>query len=144
MLCQAVVRDLWSDHVLFEPAAPGTVAGIIDFHAAGSDTPATDLARLLGSWRGLGTDSLVERWREPLARYEQLRPLSTEERSLIDWLHASAVICGLDNWFRWLVEESRQFSDANRVAERVDWLLGDLPAAVAWLAGCSGRGGGRV
>jgi len=132
--CQAVVRDLWSDHVLFEPAGSTRVAGIVDFHAAGVDTPATDIARLLGSWRSTGSASLVERWREPLASYERMRPLTAEERWLIDWLHASAVVCGLDNWFRWLVEENRQFPDGNRVAARVSRLLDDLPAAVAWLA----------
>ena len=143
--CQAVVRDLWSDHVLFEPEEPARVAGIVDFHAAGIDTPLTDLARLLGSWRRTGSDSLVERWQAPLASYERVRPLTADERWLIDWLHASAVICGLDNWFRWLVEESRQFSGANRVAGRVMRLLDDLPAAASWLAAAGARGtGSRV
>ena len=139
VLCQAVVRDLWSDHVLFAPAVPERVAGIVDFHAAGIDTPATDLARLLGSWRRSGSDSLVERWQVALASYEQVRPLTADERWLIDWLHASAVVCGLDNWFRWLVEERRHFPGANRVAGRITRLLDDLPGAISWLGDAGAR-----
>ncbi len=41
-----VMRDLWSEHVLFDGDA---VSGLIDFGAARIDEPAVDLARLLGS-----------------------------------------------------------------------------------------------
>jgi len=46
---QVVLRDVWCDHILFADRRSSEVTGIIDLHAAGIDTPATDLARLLGS-----------------------------------------------------------------------------------------------
>ena len=139
---QAVLRDIWSDHVLFDPIAQARVAGIVDFHAAGIDTPLTDLARLLGSWEmqvplGLAAiPSLADRWAEPLAAYEQAsgRSLTAADRWLCEWLRASAVICSLDNWFRWTLEENRHFADASRVLGRIRRLLADLPAAVEWLS----------
>lgn len=139
---QAVLRDIWSDHVLFDPMAPARVAAIVDFHAAGIDTPLTDLARLLGSWEmqvplGLAAvPGLADRCAEPLAAYEQAtgRPLTAADRWLCEWLRASAVICSLDNWFRWVLEENRHFADAGRVLGRIRRLLADLPAAVEWLS----------
>ena len=139
---QAVLRDIWGDHVLFDPANRARVAGIIDFHAAGVDTPITDIARLLGSWETRATAAptratgLADRWQEPLAAYERAsgRSLTAADRWLCGWLHASAVICSLDNWFRWTVEESRHFPDASRVLTRIRRLLAELPAAVEWLS----------
>ncbi|MFM8951611.1 MAG: phosphotransferase [Planctomycetaceae bacterium] len=139
---QAVVRDLWSDHVLFTDREPARVAGIVDFHAAGIDTPLTDIARLLGSWPRPGggaegaAGGLTGGWCEPLAAYGEARgqPLTTAEAWLCDWLHAAGVICGLDNWFRWTLEENRRFPDAHRAIERMQRLVADLPAAIDWLA----------
>ncbi len=130
---QGVLRDVWSDHVLYADAAPERVAGIVDFHAAGIDTPATDLARLFGSWRpAAGADRpLLGRWPEAVAAYESIRPLSAAERTLIPWLHATGVIFGLDNWFRWLLAESREFVRPGRAVTRIDHLLSQLPEAVA-------------
>lgn len=133
---QPVLRDVWSDHVLF--ADDGSLAGFIDFHAAGRDTPATDLARLLGSWlphdhHGPG----CERWQQAIAAYEAVRPLAPEEKTLLPWLHATGVICGLDNWFRWLFLEGRTFADVRRVAERIDRLLLGLPAALETVCGAA-------
>jgi len=131
VLCQPVLRDLWSDHVLF--AEDGRLAGFVDFHAAGCDTPATDLARLLGSWdasAGCGRETLADRWRGSLEAYETIRPLSARERGLIPWLHATGVICGLDNWFRWLITDRREFDDMKRVLARLDRLLDAMPDAL--------------
>lgn len=136
---QPVLRDVWSDHVLFTAGtgfaadAGSRVSAIIDYHAAGIDTPATDLARLLGSWqphvdrRGA---MLLEAWREPLAAYERLRSLGTAERRMVPWLDATAVIFGLDNWFHWTLEERRTFADAARVLDRIDRLLARLEGAI--------------
>jgi Ser/Thr protein kinase RdoA (MazF antagonist) len=139
---QAVVRDLWSDHVLFADREPARVAGIVDFHAAGIDTPLTDIARLLGSWPRPGGEAkaaaggLTGGWCEPLAAYGEARgqPLTTAEAWLCDWLHAAGVICGLDNWFRWTLEENRRFPDGHRAIERMQRLLADLPTAIDWVA----------
>jgi len=126
---QPVLRDVWSEHVLFDAA--GRVAGIIDLHAAAVDTPATDLARLLGSWWTSGTSG--EAAVAALDAYERVRPLTAGERRLVSWLDAAGVVCGLDNWFRWTVEEGRVFPDRRSVLSRVDRLLDRLPGALASL-----------
>jgi len=131
---QPVLRDLWSDHVLFHD--DGRLSGFIDFHAAARDTPWTDVARLLGSWDASPDASAAaapvsDRWAAAVDAYAPGRPPTRRDRRLIDWLHASAVICGLDNWFRWLIVERRQFADHERVFARVDRLLAALPRALA-------------
>jgi len=110
------------------------VVAIIDLHAAGTDTPTTDLARLLGSWyvpSGSQSCSLSDRWPEAIAAYQVVRPLSVLEADLISFLHATGVVFGLDNWFRWILEEQRTFADPERVLARIDGLLQELPAALA-------------
>lgn len=130
---QPVLRDVWSDHVLFADGGE-RVSGIVDYHAAGIDSPATDLARLLGSWSltNAGCEpSLIDAWRDSLDVYEQVRPLAPAERRLVPWLHATGVIFGLDNWFRWTLDERRTFPNAGRVHERIDRLVAALGAAIA-------------
>jgi Ser/Thr protein kinase RdoA (MazF antagonist) len=126
---QPVLRDVWSEHVLFDPA--GHVAGIIDLHAAAVDTPATDLSRLLGSWWASGTSD--EAAIAALDAYERVRPLAARERRLVPWLDAAGVVCGLDNWFRWSIEEGRNFPNHQAVLLRIDRLLDRLPGALATL-----------
>lgn len=128
---QPVFRDVWADHVFFDR---DRVTGFIDLHAAGYDTPATDIARLLGSWTSpwTGTGAWVSGWEPALAAYEAVRPLAAERRAL-PLLHASATVLGLDNWFRWVLEEARWFP-APAALERVDRLLHGLPGALRELA----------
>jgi Ser/Thr protein kinase RdoA (MazF antagonist) len=131
---QPVLRDIWYDHVLFAELRSDSVTGIIDLHAVGIDTPATDLARLLGSWEAPpGTErlSILDRWPAAVAAYERVRPLSREDVASIPFLHGTGVLCGLDNWFRWTFEEQRAFPDAQRVLDRIDSLLMALPDAMA-------------
>lgn len=133
---QPVLRDVWSDHVLFAPGQPERVAGVVDFHAAGIDTPALDVARLFGSWRSSADRRylpLDARWREAMAAYVDEGPLTNRELGLVPVLHALGVVFGLDNWFRWAIDEHREFSDSQRALERIDVLLGELPAALALL-----------
>ena len=130
---QAVLRDVWYDHVLFTDPRTETVAAIIDLHAAGIDTPATDLARLIGSWDspvGCESLSLHERWPTAIAAYDLVRPLSEREIALISVFHATGIVLGLDNWFRWTLEDHRSFPDADRMLGRIDRLLAALPGAV--------------
>lgn len=158
-----VLRDVWCDHVLFAvpdeprgraaglPSAADSgdriVSGLIDLHAAGIDTPATDLARLLGSWTppvGRAAAGLAERWPEALAAYEAVRPLAAEERRAIGLFHAAGVVVSLDNWFRWTLDEGRAFPDRARVLARIDRLLAELavagPPAVRGTGETAGRG----
>jgi Ser/Thr protein kinase RdoA (MazF antagonist) len=136
---QPVIRDVWYDHVLFAEQTSDAVTAIIDLHAAGIDTPATDLARLVGSWAapaGRERMSLVDRWPEAIAAYDRVRPLSAVEARIVPVLHATGVVFGIDNWFRWTLEEHREFPDDRRMLDRIDRLLQELPAAIAtaWTA----------
>jgi homoserine kinase type II len=130
-----VFRDVWADHVFFDRKQPALVTGFIDLHAAGVDTPATDIARLLGSWKSPwpGDGGWATRWEPAIAAYENLRPLSAAERKAVPLFHASAVVLGLDNWFRWVLEEGRSFPVAAALG-RVDWLLNGLPEALQALS----------
>lgn len=133
---QPVLRDVWHEHILFD-AGGDDVAAIIDLHAAAIDTPATDLARLTGSWGGSvgpGLLSLFDRWPEAFNAYRAVRPIPQVESHLIPILHAGTVLFGLDNWFRWTFEERRAFPDVAGLFARIDSLLEAMPAAVttAW------------
>jgi len=128
---QPVLRDVWSAHVLFLPGPTPRVAGFVDFHAAGIDSPVADVARLLGSWMpGGAAAGPLDPWAAALAAYEARRPLAPAERRAIPVLHASGVVFGLDNWFRWVLEEGRTFPDPVTVVGRVDRLLAALPQAL--------------
>ena len=130
---QTVLRDLWAPHVLFESRGSPQVEGIVDCHAMGLDTPATDLARLLGSWAvEAGFETALD-WSALLDAYDRIRPLATAERRLVPFLAASGVVFGLDNWFRWIFEQGRRFADQPAVASRVERLTAALPAALDML-----------
>jgi Ser/Thr protein kinase RdoA (MazF antagonist) len=133
--CQVVLRDVWSDHVLFESAAAERVAGVIDLHAVGFDTPAADVARLLGSWLPAAPQVDPDWWSAAIAAYETVRPLGPEAERLVPWLAASGILFGLDHWFRWTLVEGRTFPETDPVTRRVDRLLARLPAALTTLRG---------
>ncbi|MFN9370004.1 MAG: phosphotransferase [Planctomycetia bacterium] len=138
---QPVLRDVWADHVLFADREE-RVAGIIDFHAAAIDTPATDVARLLGSWHPTAPPaSYFGTWAPIIAAYERISALGTVERKLVPVLAATGVLFGIDTWFRWLIEEERRFLRPDAVLRRIDRLLEELPAALDFLADRAGNGG---
>src|SRR5690606_16325809 len=84
-------RDLWHDHVLFQENA---VTGLIDPSAARTDTPAVDLARLLGSF--LGNPS--PRWQTAFAMYSEIRGLNAEEQQLAMELDFSGLVLSPFTW----------------------------------------------
>lgn len=134
---QVVLRDSWHAHVLFDGDRSPRIAGLVDPHAAGIDTPATDLSRLLGSWLPADADD-PRWWGAAIAAYEEVRPLAAMERRLIPILAASGVVLGLDNWFRWILCEGRRFGGGEAVGRRLDRLVEALPTALAVLAERSG------
>lgn len=88
--------DVHHDHVLF---TGDRVTGVIDFGAAAVEAPAGDVARLLGSLAGNDRDA----WRDGLAAYEQVRPLSPTERAAARLFDASGAILSAANWLHWLL-----------------------------------------
>ena len=97
-----VLRDVWSDHLLFED---NCVSGVVDFGAVRMDEPATDVARMLGSLHPFESDvrsAAVERYN---ARCTQ-EPVSFAR---VDLLDRSATLLTALQWLQWLVLERRKF-----------------------------------
>jgi Ser/Thr protein kinase RdoA (MazF antagonist) len=109
---QPAIRDIWHDHVLF---TGDEVTGLVDFGAMRIDTPLADVARLIGS---LVEDDIARR-DTALAAYSLIRPVSENQRRLIDWLDHAGVLIGLANWATWLYVEQREFADLTAVETRV-------------------------
>jgi len=135
---QAVLIDVWRENVLFSPS--GGLSGIVDLHSAGIETPALDLARLLGSWHRADQDgrndveSLPKRWEDVLAAYERIRPLTADERYAVTFFGVTSAIHGLDNWFRWVIEDQLAFAPPEHAMARIDELLSDLPLSLQAVA----------
>ncbi|MCA9238011.1 MAG: phosphotransferase, partial [Planctomycetales bacterium] len=87
--------DARREHVLFTGDA---VTGVVDFGAAGVDTPVGDLVRLLGSF--VADDS--DRWRRGIEAYQSVRPLSDVELRVIEPLRHSEPLLAAANWIGWL------------------------------------------
>jgi homoserine kinase type II len=113
---QSCVCDIWHDHILFTGDA---VTGIIDYGNVKPDNVAVDLARLLGSLVGNDADAFAR----GLAAYEQIRPLTTDERNLVPALDRSGVVLGIANWLRWLYFDGRTYEDRPAVARRLAELV---------------------
>ncbi len=112
---QPCIRDVWHGHVLFDG---DRVTGLIDFGSLRIETVAGDVARLLGSM----VEHASTAWRDGLAAYQSVRPLSPEESKLVDVLHFSGVRLAGMNWIQWLFVEGRTFDDMAAVAERLRWI----------------------
>lgn len=112
---QVCIRDVWHDHILF---TDDTVTGLIDFGALGVDTPATDIARLLGSL--VGDDATG--WKMGLAAYRTVRPLSEVESQAVPAIDTAGTILAAANWIRWVYIERRHFDEPTRVVERMQTL----------------------
>lgn len=106
------LRDVWHDHLLFEG---DQVTGLIDPSAARSETPATDLARLLGSL--LGDD--LERWEVAIEAYRRVRPLSDREAALARVIDQSTVLLSGLTWLERLFVQRQSYSNPPRVLERL-------------------------
>jgi Ser/Thr protein kinase RdoA (MazF antagonist) len=89
------LRDIWHDHVLF---TGDRVTGVIDFGAVAIGSPASDIARLLGSM--VGDDR--ERWAAGLAAYEEVRTLTPDEREAVRFFDSTGVVLSAANWLIWL------------------------------------------
>jgi Ser/Thr protein kinase RdoA (MazF antagonist) len=113
---QPCLRDVWHDHLLFEGQR---LTGLVDYAAAGPDSVAADLARMLGSL----VEDDEKGWAMALAAYRNVRELSREEEQLaraLDW--AGTIIC-LANWLRWLAEGGHTDQAIEHAVGRMQWLL---------------------
>jgi Ser/Thr protein kinase RdoA (MazF antagonist) len=108
---QPCIRDIWHDHVLFSDSR---VTGIVDFGGVEIDTPATDVARLIGSLAG----DVAGSWTTGILAYSEVRPLSRAESQAIPALDAAGIILAGCNWVRWICLEDRRFESGPQVLER--------------------------
>jgi homoserine kinase type II len=110
---QPCIRDIHRDHVLF---VGDDVTGIVDFGSMKADSVACDIARLLGS---MAIDE-APLWRDGIAAYERVRPLSVVEQRLIAAYDQSAVLLSGFNWLQWVFAEGRRFDDRAGVLQRLE------------------------
>ncbi len=108
---QPCLRDIWHDHVLF---TGDQVSGIIDYGAVDIDTPATDLARLLGSL----VEDDAHAWQTGVAAYSEVQSLTDDEARAAKILDTSGTVLAGCNWLRWVYVEGRRFDDREQVIER--------------------------
>lgn len=109
---QPCLRDIWHDHLLFTGER---LTGLIDPHACRSDCVATDLARCLGSLLG---DNPAE-WDFALQSYQEIRPLSFDERASVEIFDRSAVLLNGLTWLEWVCLRGRVFPERERVIARM-------------------------
>jgi Ser/Thr protein kinase RdoA (MazF antagonist) len=123
---QPCLRDIWHDHILF---TGDEVTGLVDFGAVDIDTPATDIARLLGSLaartplpfgegHGEGSTVVANHWQEGLSTYNAIRSLSSDEIRAVYALDTSAPILAGCNWIRWIYIDGRHFDSHEHVVKR--------------------------
>ncbi len=86
------------------------------------DSVVIDIARLLGS---LVEDERMG-WQIGLAAYEQIRPLTREEKNLLATIDLANVVLSAANWIRWIFVDQRRFEDRMRVRGRIERIVGRL------------------
>jgi homoserine kinase type II len=119
------IRDIWHDHVLF---TGDEVSGIIDFGAVDIDTPAADVARLLGSL--VGDDAAG--WQAGLNAYSTYRPLTADEQQTVRALDISSTVLAGYNWLKWIGVDRRQFEDRGQIVARFEKIVARAEFAAAY------------
>jgi Ser/Thr protein kinase RdoA (MazF antagonist) len=122
---QPCIRDVWHDHVLFDG---DRVTGLVDFGALQVDTPATDVARLLGSLAG----DDAQAWRQGLEAYCSIHSLTDQELEAVPALDAAGTILAGCNWIRWIYIDQRRFDNQAQITERFAKLLGRVQHVSRW------------
>lgn len=100
-----ILRDVWSDHILFDG---DRVTGIIDYGALAIDSPAADLARMLGSLEP--DDRELRQFAVEL--YHQHVGSEYPVWQLVDLLDRSGTLLAAVQWMDWLVFEQREFASS--------------------------------
>ena len=118
---QTCIRDVRPDHFLFDG---DQLTGLVDFGAMGIDTIATDLARLLGE-----TVGYADRLKAiALEAYSAVRPISENDRTVLDLFRAANAVLGGARWVRWHFVERRVWHDPGAVAAGLARSLARLEA----------------
>jgi hypothetical protein len=114
---QPCLCDIWHDHVLYEHER---VTGIVDYGSLRErESIAADLARLLGSM--VDDDDLL--WKEGLAAYETVRPLSAIDRQLAKLLDWTGVVVAIGNLLDWLASDRLRAEHWPGVVRRLEQLV---------------------
>lgn len=106
--------DLWGENILF---THDRVSGVIDYGAMRVDSPASDLARLLGDLAGpdsAGLDAGV-------ATYHAANPPVHVPVELVRVLAETGIVCALANWHLRLADRPMD-TLSDRVVARIDAL----------------------
>ncbi len=113
---QPAIRDVHHDHVLF---TGDRVTGLIDFGATRIDTPLADVARLVGSLVGNDQSLRIQ----ALDAYSNLRPLTDQDRRVIDLLDECNVVLSGLSWIRWLYLDRRDMGPLSPIVNRLDEII---------------------
>lgn len=109
---QPVISDVWHDHVLF---ADNQVSGLVDFGQMRQDSPAMDIARLLGSLVGDDENG----WKYGLENYQNRIDLQDSEKELVRIFDRSTTLLSGINWLQWICIENRDFGDLHPILVRL-------------------------
>ena len=101
MLLHPCIRDLRGEHVLY---VGEHVTGIVDYGAMDIDSPALDLARLLGDLVGENEQLMGV----GLDKYRQFRSNFDIGDGLIQLLDRTGVVCSIIGWFARLSKKQLQ------------------------------------
>jgi thiamine kinase-like enzyme len=110
--CHFVLRDIWSEHLLFDGER---LTGIIDFGSARLDDPLTDLVRMLSTCEPSRPDEIRWGWEQYVAARQASGGLleagwSWERFELFDCV---ATLLSAVQWMQWLMIDELEF-DAPR------------------------------
>ncbi|HEY1067351.1 MAG TPA: aminoglycoside phosphotransferase family protein [Pirellulales bacterium] len=111
------LRDCHREHVLF---TGDEATGLVDFGALRLESPLAAVARLLGSY----AEDDETAWRRGVTAFDWLR--APDALSLLRAFDRSAAVLACFTWLNWIYEEGRAFDEPERVAARLQRLIGRL------------------
>jgi len=114
LLLMPCIRDVHREHVLFEG---DRVSGLVDFGAMRAESPAADVARLLGSYAE--GDTAI--WIAGIAAYEA-RATTHLQHDLVRLFDTATTLLAGINWAKWLYVDKRMARDLALVERRLQAL----------------------
>ncbi len=116
ILLHPCIRDLRGEHVLY---VGEHVTGIVDFGAMDVDSPAIDLARLLGDLAGENEELIAA----GLNKYRQFRSGFDVGDGFIRLLDRAGVLCSIIGWFARLSKKKQLQIPIENVKNRLTFLV---------------------